>query len=53
MTESYSELMAHAKRLAELLDAARRQPGAAVDMKWEMESREAVRDFEAFSEQRA
>ena len=48
---TYSLLMEHAKTLARLLDEARRQPGSAVGMKWEMESREAVRDFEAFVEQ--
>jgi hypothetical protein len=47
----YSLLMEHAKTLARLLDEARRMPGSAVNMKWEMESREAVRDFEAFVEQ--
>lgn len=46
----YSVLMEHAKKLARLLDEARRMPGSAVGMKWEMESREAVRDFEAFVE---
>jgi hypothetical protein len=50
VTEPYAELMAHAKKLAMLLDEARRQPGSPVDMKWEMESREAVRDFEEFAE---
>ena len=48
---TYSLLMEHAKTLARLLDEARRQPGSAVGMRWEMESREAVRDFEAFVEQ--
>lgn len=46
----YGRLMEHAKTLARLLDEARRMPGSAVNMKWEMEAREAVRDFEAFSE---
>jgi hypothetical protein len=44
----FNELLTHAARLRGLLDAARKQPGAAVDMAWEMDSRNAVRDFDRF-----
>lgn len=46
-TGGYDELMELAKRLADLLGYARRQPGG-FGMKWEEDSRKAVRDFERF-----